>query len=57
MKRKEEEMIQDFKIEKEKFEAKIDKLRNSGYSKNFMDLSEGVTDYYQNHLSQEDIYL
>jgi len=38
-------------------EAKIDKLRNSGYSKSFMNLSEGVTDYYQNYLSQEDIYL
>ena len=38
-------------------EAKIEKLIHSGYTKSFMNLEEGVTDYYQNYLSKEDQYL
>jgi ADP-L-glycero-D-manno-heptose 6-epimerase len=38
-------------------EAKIAKLRHSGYDQDFMALDEGVTDYYQNYLIKEDPYL
>ena len=38
-------------------EAKIDKLIETGYDLNFNDLNSGVSDYYQNYLSQEDQYL
>lgn len=32
-------------------QAKMDKLRNAGYTEPFMSLQEGVTDYVQNHLA------
>ena len=38
-------------------EAKIDKLFKSGYDLTFNDLDSGVSDYYQNYLSQKDQYL
>jgi ADP-L-glycero-D-manno-heptose 6-epimerase len=38
-------------------EAKIDKLFETGYDLNFNDLNSGVSDYYQNYLSQKDQYL
>lgn len=38
-------------------EAKIDKLIETGYDLNFNDLNSGVSDYYQNYLSQKDQYL
>jgi len=38
-------------------EAKIDKLIETGYDLHFNDLNSGVSDYYQNYLSQKDQYL
>jgi len=38
-------------------EAKIDKLRKIGYTKEMHSLEEGVKDYVQNYLAKEDSYL
>lgn len=38
-------------------QADMKKLRDSGYSKEFYSLEEGVKDYVQNYLSKEDPYL
>lgn len=38
-------------------EAKMDKLRRTGYNKKFYSLEEGIKDYVENYLSKEDIYL
>lgn len=38
-------------------EAKMDKLKKSGYTKKFYSLEEGIKDYVENYLSKEDIYL
>lgn len=37
-------------------EATHDKLRRSGYERNFFSLEDGVKDYVQNHLQQSDPY-
>ena len=38
-------------------EAKIDKLKKAGYSRDFTSLEDGVKDYVQNYLMKEDKYL
>ena len=38
-------------------EAKMDKLKKAGYSKDFTALEDGVKDYVQNYLMKEDKYL
>jgi len=38
-------------------EAKMEKLRKAGYSKDFTSLEEGVRDYVANYLATEDPYL
>lgn len=38
-------------------EAKIEKLRAAGYTKEMTSLEDGVKDYVENYLSQEDSYL
>ena len=38
-------------------EAKINKLREIGYTKEMHSLEEGVKDYVQNYLAKEDSYL
>ncbi len=38
-------------------EAKMDKLKKAGYTKEFYSLEEGVKDYIENYLSKEDMYL
>ncbi|MAM34722.1 MAG: ADP-glyceromanno-heptose 6-epimerase [Micavibrio sp.] len=37
-------------------EANMDKLREAGYSRDFTSLEEGVRDYVQNYMSQDDPY-
>ena len=38
-------------------EAKMDKLKKAGYSRDFTSLEDGVKDYVQNYLMKEDKYL
>jgi len=38
-------------------EAKMDRLRAAGYSRSFTSLEDGIADYVQSHLIQEDPYL
>ncbi len=38
-------------------EANMTKLKESGYTKEFYSLEEGVKDYVENYLSKEDKYL
>ncbi len=37
-------------------QADMNKLREAGYDKSFTELEEGVRDYVQNYMAQEDIY-